>query len=106
MSSLTQDVWHYSADHKQPCQVIETQRLWGETICRVWLPGRDSVVRIPVSRLKPLDNAGTGSSDYIAYSAAAARVPQEEKTYHEQLEQKAHIYPDMVPLMMIRIGDL
>jgi len=66
--------WAYSEEYRQFCQVIETQILWGETICRVWLPGRDSVVRIPVSRLKPLDNAGTGSSDYIAYSAAAARV--------------------------------
>ena len=66
--------WYYSLDHGQICQVIETQTLWGETICRVWLPGRDSVVRIPASRLKPLESAGTGSPDDIAYIAAAARV--------------------------------
>lgn len=66
--------WYYSPDHGQLCQVLETQTLWGETICRVWLPGRDSVVRIPVSRLKPLESAGTGSPDNIAYVAAAARV--------------------------------
>ncbi|HEY9161080.1 MAG TPA: helicase-related protein [Desulfomonilia bacterium] len=64
----------YSLDHQQLCQVIEAQTLWGETTCRVWLPGRDSVVRIPASRLKPLESAGTGSSDDIAYIAAAARV--------------------------------
>ncbi|HAF50683.1 MAG TPA: helicase, partial [Synergistaceae bacterium] len=56
------------------CQVIEAQTLWGETTCRVWLPGRDSVVRIPASRLKSLESAGTGSPDDIAYIAAAARV--------------------------------
>ena len=66
--------WYYSPDHGQLCQVIEVQTLWGETTCRVWLPGRDSVVRIPASRLKPLESAGTGSPDNIAYIAAAARV--------------------------------
>jgi superfamily II DNA or RNA helicase len=66
--------WTYSPDHGQVCQIIESQTLWGETTCRVWLPGRDSVVRIPASRLKPLESAGTGSPDDIAYIAAAARV--------------------------------
>ena len=66
--------WMYSLDHQQLCQVIETQTLWGETTCRVWLPGRDSVVRIPASRLKPIESAGTTSPENIAYIAAAARV--------------------------------
>ena len=66
--------WYYSPDHGQLCQVIEAQTLWGETTCRVWLPGRDSVARIPASRLKSLESAGTGSPDNIAYIAAAARV--------------------------------
>jgi SNF2 family DNA or RNA helicase len=66
--------WYYSPDHGQLCQVIETQTLWGETICRVWLPGLDSVVRISASGLKSLESAGTGSPDDIAYVAAAARV--------------------------------
>ena len=66
--------WYYSPDHGHPCKVIEAQTLWGETICRVWLPGSDSVVRIPASRLKPLESAGTDSPDDIAYIAAAARV--------------------------------
>jgi hypothetical protein len=66
--------WLYSPDHGQLCQVIEAQTLWGETTCRVWLPGRDSVVRIAASRLKPIESAGTSSADNIAYIAAAARV--------------------------------
>jgi len=74
MGTLAQGAWYYSPDHGQLCQVIETQTLWGETTCRVWLPGRDCVVRIPASRLKPLESAGTGSPDDIAYIAAAARV--------------------------------
>ena len=66
--------WCYSTDYKQFCQVIEAQQLWGEAICRVWLPDAGSVVCIPVSRLKPLDSVGPLSLDAIAYAAAAARV--------------------------------
>jgi len=55
-------------------QVTETKILWGNTTYYVWLPGRDSVVRVPASKFKPLESAGTGSPDYIAYVAAAARV--------------------------------
>lgn len=66
--------WYFSPDHGQPCQVIETQTLWGETTCRVWLPGRDSVVRVPASRLASLEDSGTGTADGIAYVVSAARV--------------------------------
>lgn len=66
--------WRYSLEHGQPCQVVESQTLWGETICRVWLPGRDSVVRIPASRLKALNCAATGTADGVAYVTAGARV--------------------------------
>ncbi len=71
---MSDGAWYFSPDHGQLCQVIETQTLWGETTCRVWLPGSDAVVRIPASRLKPLADAGAGSPDAIAYIAAAARV--------------------------------
>jgi hypothetical protein len=66
--------WSYSPDHGQLCQVIEAQMLWGETICRVWLPGCDSVIHIPASRLKSMESSGSGSPDDIAYIAAATRV--------------------------------
>ncbi|MFZ1405604.1 MAG: hypothetical protein WAW03_21125 [Anaerolineae bacterium] len=68
--------WYFSPDHGQLCQVIETQTLWGETTCRVWLPGSDAVVRIPASRLKPLADAGAASPDAITYIVAAARVEE------------------------------
>jgi hypothetical protein len=52
------DSWCYSPDYKQFCQVIEAQMLWGETTCRIWLPGRNTVVRVPASRLGPLKGVG------------------------------------------------
>ncbi len=66
--------WAYSEDHAQICKVVEAQTLWGETTYQVWLPGRDTVVRIPGSRLRSLESAGIGSAHDIAYVAAAARV--------------------------------
>ena len=68
------DVWAYSEDYGQICQIIEAQTLWGETVFRVWLPDRDSVVRIPASRLKSIAIAGISSSDHIVYVGSAARV--------------------------------
>jgi len=66
--------WLHSLDHGQLCQVIELQTLWGETTCRVWIPGTDSLVRVPVSRLSRLEGPGASTADGIAYVAAAARV--------------------------------
>ena len=72
--SISVNNWYFSPDHGQLCQVVESQTLWGETTCRVWLPGRDSVVRVPASRLTSLEDSGTGTADGIAYVASAARV--------------------------------
>ena len=75
--SFTQSEWCYSPDHGQLCQVIESQTLWGKTTCRVWLPDRDTVVSVPASRLKIMENTGISSPDNISYIAAAARVADE-----------------------------
>jgi superfamily II DNA or RNA helicase len=66
--------WCWSDDQQALCQVIETQTIWGETTCRVWLPQSETVVRVPASRLKPLGTSGRQSPDHVAYVAAAARV--------------------------------
>jgi superfamily II DNA or RNA helicase len=76
LSNRVNGKWYYSLDHGQYCQVIETQTLWGEEVCRVWVPANDSVAYVPVSRLKPPEDANTGSSEHIAYVAAAARVAE------------------------------
>ena len=55
------DQWAWSADHRQACRIIETQELWGERVARVWLPGRDEVVRVPAGRLSPLESAPLAS---------------------------------------------
>jgi len=74
MMRIDANIWYYSLDHGQRCKVIEAETLWGETTCRVWLPGSDSVVHVPASRLAPLGDSQTVTAESIAYVAAAARV--------------------------------
>lgn len=74
MMRIEPDNWYYSPEHGELCRVIETQTLWGETVCRVWLPGKDTVVRLPATRLRPVQEASVGTVEGIAYLAAAARV--------------------------------
>ncbi len=68
--------WVWLQNRGEAGKIIEVESLWDEVFCRVWLPGSDSVVRVPASRLKPLESAGTGSPYDIAYVAAAARVAE------------------------------
>src|SRR4030067_916283 len=74
MVTLKANEWVWSDEHNAPCRVIETQRLWGQTTCRVWLPSQDTVVRAEAERLKPLSEAGVWSSAGVTYVAAAGRV--------------------------------
>ncbi len=121
--AIRSGIWAWSPDHGQLCQVIEAQTLWGETTCRVWLPGRDFVVRIPASRLQSLESAGTGSPDDIAYVAAAARVADALTQDHRQggtgfllapikssviplpHQIRAGIFPEKLPLIQISVEE-
>ncbi len=32
--------WWHSIDHDEPCRVVDTDTLWGQATCLVWLPRR------------------------------------------------------------------
>ena len=70
--------WQYSTVHNSACKVIEEHILWGQTVCRVWLPNQDAVVRVPSSALRPLsaDLQPEIEAGRIAYVAAAAKVAE------------------------------
>ncbi|HAF92245.1 MAG TPA: helicase [Pseudomonas sp.] len=71
-------IWQYSTVHNSACKVIEEQTLWGQKVCRVWLPNQDAVVRVPRSALRPLsaDLQPEIEAGRIAYVAAAAKVAE------------------------------
>jgi hypothetical protein len=68
------DTWLWSEEHRQLCKVIETQTLWGNTFCRIWLPNQDTVVRTRADKLKPLSGANITTPASIAYIATSARI--------------------------------
>lgn len=71
-------MWRYSTIHKSVCKIVDEQTLWGQTVCRVWLPNQDAIVRVPQSDLHPLssDRHPTIESHRIAYISAAAKVAE------------------------------
>ncbi|MBS3985856.1 MAG: hypothetical protein KGZ66_09710 [Selenomonadales bacterium] len=69
---MNQGDWVQLNDTGAIGKVLEVEKLWGETLCRVWLLESDTVVSIPAARLKPLDGASGILPEKIAYVAAAA----------------------------------
>jgi len=66
--------WSYSTKHNQPCRVLEEKSLWGQGICRIWLPEQDAVVRVPANSLTPLEEGARYSASAIVYISTAARI--------------------------------
>lgn len=68
--------WQYNTIHNCICKVIEEQTLWGQTVCRVWLPASDAVVKIPGSALSPINEEIHPENERhrISYIATAAKV--------------------------------
>jgi len=66
--------WWHSIDHDEPCRVVDTETLWGQASCLVWLPRRDAAVRILQKRLIPLKAGESHLLDRLSYVCAAARI--------------------------------
>lgn len=66
-------VWCWHERHAAPCRVVDREEIWGETAYRVWLPGKDAVVRARARDLSPLD-AVQPTVDQILHTAAAAKL--------------------------------
>jgi hypothetical protein len=73
---MRRSFWQYSTIHNTPCRILEEQSLWGQAVCRVWLPNQDAVVRVPQSALQPIDTELDPETEAsrIGYVAAAAKV--------------------------------
>lgn len=65
--------WCWHERHAAPCRVVDREEIWGATAYRVWLPGKDAVVRARSRDLKPLD-AVQLTVNQILHTAAAAKL--------------------------------
>jgi superfamily II DNA or RNA helicase len=66
-------VWCWHERHATPCRVVDREEIWGEVAYRVWLPGREAVVRVREKDLAPLGSAQP-TVEQILHTAAAARL--------------------------------
>ena len=66
--------WWHSIDHDEPCCVVDTDTLWGQATCLVWLPRRWTTVRVLQTRLAPLKSGESHLLDHLSYVSAAARI--------------------------------
>lgn len=78
--------WWHSIDHDEPCRVVDTDTLWGQATCLVWLPRRGTAVRVLQKRLAPLKSGESHLLDRLSYISAAARIA-------DSLERDALIAP-------------
>ena len=65
--------WCWHERHAAPCRVVDREEIWGETAYRVWLPGKDAVVRARSRDLSPLDSVQP-TVEHILHTAAAAKL--------------------------------
>lgn len=71
-------LWRYYTVFNSPCKIIEEQTLWGQTVCRIWLPNQDKIICVPSSTLQPLNTPPPPEMEAlrISYIAAAAKVAE------------------------------
>ena len=65
--------WCWHERHAAPCRVVDRDDIWGEVAYRVWLPGKDAVVRARARDLAPLDSVRP-TVERILHTAAAAKL--------------------------------
>lgn len=65
--------WCWHERHATPCRVVDREDIWGETAYRIWLPGKDAVIRARSRELSPLDSVQV-TVEHIMHTAAAAKL--------------------------------
>lgn len=70
--------WRYCTISQSACRIIEEESLWGHHYYKVWLPDRNSVIKVHASSLLPLHTEPQSDREAfrISYLAAAAKVAE------------------------------
>jgi superfamily II DNA or RNA helicase len=66
--------WLWSAEHRQPCKVIEVTRLWDDVSYHVWLSSANTVIRATGPQLKRIDEAEGTTPEKIRFTLYASRI--------------------------------
>jgi superfamily II DNA or RNA helicase len=65
--------WCWFKRQSTSCRVLDRQEFWGETVYRVWLPARDTVVRVRSADLDAIGNVQP-SVDHVLHTVSAAKL--------------------------------
>lgn len=76
MNSKDEIKWYYDTIHNSACKILDIQTLWGQKVCRVWLPNQNVILQIPQVALHPLTIQPEVQSLRIKYLAAATKVTE------------------------------
>ena len=70
--------WKYCTIHNSACKVIDKHSLWGQSICRIWLPDSNTIVRVPSESLRQFSPTLQPETEAhrISYIAAAAKIAE------------------------------
>ena len=60
------------------CLILSEELIWKQKICRIWLPTKNVILRVPKSDLEPLntEKLSLGESNKISYIATAAKIAE------------------------------
>lgn len=93
--------WAYSEDYRKICQVIGKpvyQALVQEHGTRI-AREREKANYAFAARRRTIERIGLPQDSNYRMNL----LMQEERTFQEQLDQRAHAYPEMVPLLAIHV---
>jgi hypothetical protein len=87
--------WPYSAVHHSARKVIEEQTLWGQVVCRVWLPNQDAVVRVPRSSAEVVSRGL--SRRYTSRGSRAPRHPSRSGEHPKAVPHRGRMRQPIAP---------
>ena len=65
--------WCWHEGHLSPCRIVDQDALWGENSYRVWLPGKETIIRVRAKDLRSLCSFHP-TAEHIQHASAAAKL--------------------------------
>ena len=67
--------YYFSETYKNICEVLSKETLWNQIIYRIWIPSKNTILKVPQSDLIPLNaDDYTNIVNHIVYLATASKI--------------------------------
>jgi SNF2 family DNA or RNA helicase len=100
---VEETLWKFSKTHNSACKVIDEHKLWDRAYCHIWLPEKDTVVRVPLADLRPIsfDQKNDVEVQKVAYIIAASKIADLLESVTNKSEDQVLLAPmdsSVIPL--------